>query len=347
MKKKVICTLLMICILFSLAPDFADAATKNKAQPGSGWYYLRMMKNYLNIDEEGNLELRNKSDTKEGNTKFRVYNIGNGDYEFELEDGRYIGIDIKKDGNIKGQRLKAVKKDEKKYMTSWNVYSENNYDLFNIRPRMNKDYAISASGEKKEDGTPLIMNLQVDRWVCAAYPTPNAPEHAEIRFIPVLPAVYKVKQNDTPYRDKPDGKLLGKLKHGDKVWVTEISGDWATVKYEGKTSYIWATKIESVDPNVDAPIVVKRYPSKTEYKVGEKYNITGLKVVDITGGKEKLINDDLTFELYENYETKNGMFTKDPVKIKVGHKFSKTMYGYVKVYYKGIFLLNYDIEVMK
>lgn len=51
MKKKVISSVLMICIFLNLLSSMAYAATKNTAKPSGGWYYLRIMGNYLNIDK--------------------------------------------------------------------------------------------------------------------------------------------------------------------------------------------------------------------------------------------------------------------------------------------------------
>lgn len=354
MKKKVISSVLMICIFLNLLSSMAYAATKNTAKPSGGWYYLRIMGNYLNIDENGNVELRNKSNTEKGNTKFRIYDYGNGDYEFQLEDGRYLGLEIteeemaKNPSKLKGLRLKAVLRDPKKYMTSWNVYSENDYDIFNIRPRMNKDYVVNASGEKKTDGTPIIVWKHVDRWLCSAYPTPDAPQHAEIRFIPVLPAVFKVKYNKTPYRVKPEGEIVGEFGSGDKVWVTKINGNWATIKYKDKEYYMWAPKLATVDPTVVAPIVLKSIPSKYSYKVGETFDIKDLNVVDITDGKETIVNDDIKFYMRETvYSQDNGYTLKDPVEIKPGYKFNKKFDASIQINYKGVSLIYYDIEITK
>lgn len=305
------------------------------------------------VDEKGNLELRDKSNTKKGNTKFRLYNYGNGDYEFQLEDGRYIGIEttqikMGQDPSIvNGLRLKAVKKDETKNMTLWNIYSENNYDIFSIRPRMIKDYVVNASGQKNKDGTEIILYYHSDSWVCTSYPYPDAPKHADIKFIPVLPAVYKVRKYKTPYRDKPDGKILGELDWDFKVWVTEIKDHWAKVKFNGKTYYMWATKLESVEPDILAPIVIKGYPSKYTYKVGEKLTLDGLEIVDMTGGKEKPINTkDLSFTLTDYITYKDGTYAENKtVKIKSDYKFKKKMEAIVAIYYKGINITSHSVFI--
>jgi hypothetical protein len=55
------------------------------------------MGNYLNLDADGNAELRDKTDTPEGNAKFFLHCLGNGGlgdaYALETEDGRYLGVD--------------------------------------------------------------------------------------------------------------------------------------------------------------------------------------------------------------------------------------------------------------
>ncbi|MBZ4667599.1 MAG: hypothetical protein PWP07_352 [Epulopiscium sp.] len=354
MKKKIISSMLMVCFLLGILPNTMYAATNNTAKPSAGWHYLRIMWNYLNVDKDGNIELRNKTNTKEGNTKFRIHDCGNGDYEFELEDGRYLGLEITQEEMAKNPdklnelRVKAVKKDAKKYMTVWNVYSENNYDLFNLRPRMNKDYVVNASGEKKEDGTAIIVWKHADPWICAANPTPDAPHHAEIRFIPILPAVFSVRYNNTPYRDKPDGKILGEFGSGQKVWVTRIDGNWATIKYKDKEYSMWAPKLTGVDPTVTAPIVLKSMPSKDSYKVGETFDIKGLNVVNITDGKETTVNSDLKYYMQEVVYSKDGSYKlKDPVEIKPGYKFNNKLEASIEIKYQGVSLQFYSIEIIK
>jgi uncharacterized protein (DUF736 family) len=316
------------------------------------------MGNYLNIDADGNAELRDKSKTPEGNTKFRLHSygsdVGAGMFGFEMEDGRYLGLELSEDEMFKnkkalnGLRIKALKADFDKYMLRWNINSENEKDIFSMRPRMLEDYLINASGEKNADGTHIITWKHVDSGVCPAYPVPDAPEHGEFRFIPVLPAIFSIKSNNTPYRGKSDGDIIGNLDHGTKVWVTEIEGDWAKVIYRGNQYYIWAWKLNTVNPTVDAAVEILSRPSKTTYKVGKGFSTTGLKVVDWTGGVETNVNDKITFYIQESVDMANGGYIlKDEVKIKKSHKFKTAGEAVIILKYEGIVMYSYWIEVTK
>ena len=59
-------------------------------------------------------------------------------------------------------------------------------------------------------------------------------------------AMYKVGTNPV-YRTKPDGDIVGTLPSDTILEVTEIKGDWAKVKYEGKTYYMWAARLTKVN----------------------------------------------------------------------------------------------------
>jgi len=139
-----------------------SAATKT---PDDGWYNLRAMNNYLNIDASGGAELRNNSAT--GNQAYYAENKGNGQITLKMPDGRYLGIS---DTLSDGVRVKAV---NSPYV--WNVYSENNSDIYSLRPSTNTKLVLNASGQKNVDGTPMIL------WT---HENLNAPNHAEFRFIP-------------------------------------------------------------------------------------------------------------------------------------------------------------------
>ncbi len=358
MKKRFTSILLTLCMVLTLLPTEVYAATKYKTQPSEGWYYLRCKGNYLNIDADGNAELRDKSKTPEGNTKFRIHSygsdVGAGMFGFEMEDGRYLGLELSEDKMfkdkkaLKGLRIKALKADFKKYMLRWNINSENDKDIFSIRPRMLNDYFINASGEKNADGTHIITWEHVDPGVCVWYPVPDAPQHGEFQFIPVLPAIFSVKSNNTPYRAKPEGDIIGKLDHGTKVWVTEIEGDWAKVIYRSKTYYMWVLKLKTVNPTATAAVEILSRPSKTTYKIGKGFDTSGLHVVDLTGGKETNLNDKITFYIQESVDVADGGYLlKDEVKIKKGHKFKKAGEAVIIMKYKGTTMDSYWIEITK
>ncbi|AMJ41299.1 hypothetical protein [Anaerotignum propionicum] len=189
MKKQFVSILLALCMVLTLLQaTTANASHPNNPTPKKDrWYYLRCMGNYLNIDVDGNAELRDKTDTPKGNAKFRLHYLGNGGigdaYALETEDGRYLGVD--KASN--GARVKAlVRSPDNNHLLSWQLCGENkpSKDISSLRLMANKDMLLNATGQKKADGTPIILWSHIDKWVCPADPVPDGPEHSEFRFIP-------------------------------------------------------------------------------------------------------------------------------------------------------------------
>ncbi|MDD3779329.1 MAG: hypothetical protein PHX26_04635 [Proteiniphilum sp.] len=146
----------------------ARPATKNeetvKAKTmANGWYNLRAMYNYLNVDANGSAELRKKS----VNQAFYVENKGNNQVTLKMANGKYLGI---ADNIQNGVRVKTV---NTPYL--WNTYTENNADIYSMRPSTDTDMVLNASEEKNIDGTHIIL---------LKYSNLNAPNNAEFRFIP-------------------------------------------------------------------------------------------------------------------------------------------------------------------
>lgn len=142
--------------------------------PADGWYYLRAMNNYLNIDASGKAELRNKS-AANGNQAYYVENHGKNQITLKMPDGRYLGVS----GNLSnGVKVQAV---NTPYL--WNTYTENNNDIYSLRSPADVRMMLNASGEKNTDGTPIIL------WT---HENVNAPNHAEFRFIPTTEKVTAV-----------------------------------------------------------------------------------------------------------------------------------------------------------
>jgi hypothetical protein len=185
-KKRVMSILLTFCMALILLPATAFAAHPNNPTPKDGWYYLRCMGNYLNLDANGNAELRDKTKTPEGNAKFRLQYLGNGGngdgYSLETADGRYLGVDSLSNG----ARVKALSGAQGNPLLTWRLCGENkpSKDICSLRPFENRDMVLNASGEKKADGTPIIIWTHIDKWVCPSAPVPDGPEHSEFRFIP-------------------------------------------------------------------------------------------------------------------------------------------------------------------
>jgi len=173
MKKKLSGILLALCMalaMLTLLPTTAVA--QNIKLPANGWYYLRAMNNYLNLDANGNAELRNKSNTATGNQAFYVQNMGNNQITLKTADGRFLGVDP---GSItNGMRVKAFREGASSQIR-WITYTENNNDIYSLRPSAGTGFVLNASGERNTDGTPIIL------WTYANF---NAPNHAEFRFIP-------------------------------------------------------------------------------------------------------------------------------------------------------------------
>jgi hypothetical protein len=128
-----------------------------------GYYNLRCMNNYVNIASNGGAELRNTTP----NPVYEFKRQTDGNYTIKTASGKYLGTtDPIKDGI----QLKEV---SSPYL--WTLYSENNDDIFSLRPASNLKMVANAAGEKNIDGTWIIL------WTCE---DTNSPNHAEFRFIP-------------------------------------------------------------------------------------------------------------------------------------------------------------------
>lgn len=129
-----------------------------------GRYNLRCMYNYINIAPKGGAELRNVTPLPSYEFKRQT----NGNYTIKTQSGMYLGI---ADQVKEGIQLKEV---SSPYL--WALYSENNNDIFSLRPASNLKMVVNVAGQKNEDGTWIIL------WT---HENTNAPENAEFRFIPV------------------------------------------------------------------------------------------------------------------------------------------------------------------
>lgn len=167
-KKTLLSILLALCMALTLLPATALAADK----PADGWYNLRCMNMYFNLNALGYLELRGVS--KES---FYVESRGDGKVSLRMADGTYLGL---KDGMGQGikdgfnlQALGSVYVANEPYV--WNIRSEKGADIFSLRPSEAPSMLVNADGQKKDNGTRIIV------WT---HENLDAPNHAEIRFIP-------------------------------------------------------------------------------------------------------------------------------------------------------------------
>lgn len=129
-----------------------------------GLYNLRCMYNYVNIASDGGAELRNVTP----NAAYEVTRGSDGNYTIKTSSGKYLGIsETIKDG----VQLKEV---SSTYL--WRLYSENNDDIFSLRPVSNLKMVLNAAGQKNTDGAWIILWTHEDT---------NAPQYGEFRFIPV------------------------------------------------------------------------------------------------------------------------------------------------------------------
>lgn len=138
----------------------------NKASKvlADGQYNLRCMYNYLSITSSGGAELRTTTPLPSYDFKRQV----DGNYTITTASGNYLGIvDPIQDG---------IQLNEVSSPYLWTLYSENNNDIFSLRPASNLKMVVNAAGKKKTDGTRIIL------WT---HENTNAPGNAEFRFIPV------------------------------------------------------------------------------------------------------------------------------------------------------------------
>lgn len=165
MRKKFMGILITLCMIMSLLPMTVKAASEKGMD---GWYYLRCMYNYLNIDDKGGAELRKLSQ----NEAFYVQTVGEGRITLKMKDGRYLGIEGERKDGV---RVKAVNKPY-----TWRIYEDKKEaDVFSLRSPEAVKMIVNASGEKKTDGTPIILWTHLSSGGHLA-----APNHARFRFIP-------------------------------------------------------------------------------------------------------------------------------------------------------------------
>lgn len=185
MKKQILSMVLVLCMTLTLLPVTALAAENTLPD---GWYNLRCMYNYLNLTADGEAELR----TLPENAAFYVAHTRDNQITLKMKDSRYLGLaGERKDG----ARVMAV---DTPYV--WNLYWEKKSEIFSLRPPENVVRVVNASEEKNDDGTPVII-WKHDSNNRGAYSSFNAPEHAEFRFIPVIPIADPTGESLRTYKE--------------------------------------------------------------------------------------------------------------------------------------------------
>lgn len=111
----------------------------------------------------------------------------------------------------------------------------------------------------------------------ASVPAPVKSPAAAVT-VPEVKVLNNKEHGGAPYRDKPDGKVLGTIPHGTKVLLLEQRKDgYAWVRWNGMEHYVWAERIEipAVSPTASSksPIAKAAVLESGDYymKIGDRY----------------------------------------------------------------------------
>jgi len=132
-------------------------------------------------------------------------------------------------------------------------------------------------------------------------------------------------------RDYSNQKLLvnasGKTSKGN----TKIIGSSSTGSAPDNGKIVFFT--EAVSKGSKTAVQIQSYPTKTSYKVGEGFDFTGVNAVIREGGKDKNVNNEVTF------------YTSKTVELTQGRPFTTTGTKVVEIQYKGMKFAEYTIAV--
>lgn len=112
-----------------------------------GYYKLSVLGNYLHFDSNHKGELNNKADLQ----KFKFTYRGDGDYIIQAENGKYVGVE--NFNNLKEGNRVVLTNDA----FDWKLTKDGKDGLISMRMYANEALAMNASGEKKANGTPIIV----------------------------------------------------------------------------------------------------------------------------------------------------------------------------------------------
>ena len=138
-RKRIMAGFLMISMVLSILSILPVKTTMTAKAATCTWGKLSVNGTYINIDSEGNAELRWDG----SNRRLYMEDKGNNQVTLKLSDKKYLGIS---DEIKNGTRVKVV---SKPYV--WN------YKDGALRPPTNMDMVVNASGEKYSDGTHIIL----------------------------------------------------------------------------------------------------------------------------------------------------------------------------------------------
>lgn len=157
----------------------------------------------------------------------------------------------------------------------------NNVELTQGRPfttaKKNRVVEVRYAGRKVGEYTIHVYDGAVPK---KAAPVPaSVKSPAAAITVPEVKVLNNKEYGGAPYRNKPDGKVLGTIPQGTKVLLLEQRRDgYAWVRWNGMEHYVWADRIEipataptaasSISPNVEAFVL----ESGDYYmKIGDRY----------------------------------------------------------------------------
>ncbi len=318
MKKRFMGILLTICMALTMLPTTAFAGEwASDSALDNGWYYLRCMNNYLNLNAAGSAELRKLSE----NEAFYVEHLADSGFTLKMKDGRYLGLDGTRGD---GTRVKAVNSPYT-WLIHWeytNKFTGAKTDIFSLRPPEAQKLVVNASGEKNTDGTAVIL------WTHKGL---DAPNHAEFRFIPASTVTDSTGESWSVYTENglkgykdQKGNVVIKAQFDD---AEKFSQGIARVydKYKGAAAYI-DTKGKLITP-------FKYYPAASGHIVYD-----GLMRVAIEG--EDIVSAIMNGDGVDYGVTENG---KTVVVMKSGKKLqANNKYGFIDTTGKEVIALQFD-----
>ncbi len=143
--------------------------------------------------------------------------------------------------------------------------------------RKNRVVEVRYAGRKVAEYTIHVYDGTVPK-KAAQVPGPVKSPAAAVT-VPEVKVLNNKKYGGAPYRDKPEGKVLGTIPQGTKVFLLEQRSDgYAWVRWNGMEYYVWADRIENLvtastaasskSPNANATVL----ESGNYYmKIGDNY----------------------------------------------------------------------------